>query len=120
MEGQKQREVEQKDQIATEIRWSFSRAKEADERYSGHYHLRTSRGDLDEKSLWELGLRPVFHFREERTKAHLFITVLANHLLSAIRHRLQDCGYLAHWECFDPYAGACGVPVPGRHTAFAS
>ena len=109
-------EVQQKGQIATDIRWSFTRAKEADERYSGHYYLRTSRDDLDEKSLWELyitlggiedsfrslkgelGLRPVFHFKEQRIKAHLFITVLAYHLLSAIRHRLRDRGYLARWS----------------------
>lgn len=109
-------EVHQKGQIATDIRWSFTRAKEADERYSGHYYLRTSRDDLDEKNLWELyitlggiedsfrslkgelGLRPVFHFKEQRIKAHLFITVLAYHLLSAIRHRLRDRGYLARWS----------------------
>jgi transposase len=109
-------EIEQKGQIATDIRWIFSRAKEADERYSGHYYLRTSRDDLDEKSLWELyitlggiedsfrslkgelGLRPVFHFKERRIKAHLFITVLAYHVLNAIRHRLRDRGYLARWS----------------------
>ncbi|MEW6756497.1 MAG: IS1634 family transposase [Candidatus Latescibacterota bacterium] len=109
-------EVQQNDQIATDIRWSFRGAKEADERYSGVYYLRTSRDDLDEKSLWELyitlegiedsfrslkgelGLRPVFHFKECRIKAHLFIAVLAYHLLSAIRHRLRDRGYLARWS----------------------
>jgi hypothetical protein len=109
-------EVPKNDQIATDIRWSFSRADEADERYSGRYYLRTSRDDLDEKSLWELyitlggiedsfrslkgelGLRPVFHFKESRIKAHLFITVLAYHLLSGIRHRLREHGYLARWS----------------------
>jgi transposase len=109
-------EVPKKDQIATDIRWSFSRSEEADERYSGRYYLRTSRDDLDEKSLWELyitlggiedsfrslkgelGLRPVFHFKESRIKAHLFITVLAYHLLSGIRHRLREHGYLARWS----------------------
>ena len=74
-------EVPKKDQIATDIRWSFSRSEEADERYSGRYYLRTSRDDLDEKSLWEL-----------------YITVLAYHLLSGIRHRLREHGYLARWS----------------------
>jgi transposase len=109
-------EVEHRQQIATELRWTFSRAKEAKERYSGHYYLRTSREDLDEKALWELyitlggiedsfrslkgelGLRPVFHFKDTRIKAHLFVTVLAYHLLSGIRHRLRDRGYLARWS----------------------
>lgn len=109
-------EVERTGERATRVRWTFSRAGEAQQRYSGRYYLRTSRDDLDEKSLWELyitlggvedsfrslkgelGLRPVFHSTERRIKAHLFITVLAYHLLSGIRHRLRDHGYLAHWS----------------------
>jgi len=109
-------EVEHRGQLATELSWTFSRAKEAQERYSGHYYLRTSRDDLDEKALWELyitlggiedsfrslkgelGLRPVFHQKEQRIKAHLFVTVLAYQLLSSIRHRLRDRGYLARWS----------------------
>jgi transposase len=109
-------ELEHDEQIATELRWTFGRAQEAQERYSGHYYLRTSRDDLDEKMLWELyitlggiedsfrslkgelGLRPVFHHKEQRIKAHLFVTVLAYHLLSSIRHRLRDRGYLARWS----------------------
>jgi hypothetical protein len=81
----------------SELRWNYSRAAEADERYAGRYYIRTSRTDLDEKSLWqlyvtlggiedsfrslkgELGLRPVFHSKSTRIKAHLFITVLAYH-----------------------------------------
>jgi len=92
------------------LRWTLSRAQEAEERYSGQYFLRTSRHDLDEKRLWqlyitlegiedsfrslksELGLRPVFHSKESRVKAHLFVSVLACHLLSAIRHRLRSQG----------------------------
>jgi transposase len=100
----------------SEVRWNYSRATEADERYAGRYYIRTSRTDLDEKSLWqlyvtlggiedsfrslkgELGLRPVFHSKSTRIKAHLFITVLAYHLLNAIRHRLREHGYLARWS----------------------
>ena len=108
-------EVTQRDGKAQTLRWSYSRGEQADERYSGQYYIRTSRDDLDEKSLWqlyitlggiedsfrslksELGLRPVFHFKQERIKAHLFISVLAYHLLSAIRHRLRAQGYLMRW-----------------------
>ena len=100
----------------SELRWNYSRATEADERYAGRYYIRTSRTDLDEKSLWqlyvtlggiedsfrslkgELGLRPVFHSKSTRIKAHLFITVLAYHLLNAVRHRLREYGYVARWS----------------------
>jgi len=100
----------------SELRWNYSRATEADERYAGRYYIRTSRTDLDEKTLWqlyvtlggiedsfrslksELGLRPVFHSKSTRIKAHLFITVLAYHLLNAIRHRLREHDYVARWS----------------------
>ena len=100
----------------SELRWNYSRATEADERYAGRYYIRTSRTDLDEKSLWqlyvtlggiedsfrslkgELGLRPVFHSKSTRIKAHLFITVLAYHLLNTVRHRLRQHGYVARWS----------------------
>ena len=108
-------EVIQHEGVVQALRWTFSRAQKAEQRYSGQYFLRTSRHDLEEKSLWqlyitlggiedsfrslksELGLRPVFHSKQDRVKAHLFISVLAYHLMSAIRHRLRAQGYLMHW-----------------------
>jgi len=108
-------QISQRDGMVQALRWTLSRAEEADQRYSGQYFLRTSRHDLDEKGLWqlyitlegiedsfrslksELGLRPVFHSKESRVKAHLFVSVLAYHLLSAIRHRLRSQGYMMRW-----------------------
>jgi transposase len=108
-------QITQREGIVQGLRWTLSRAEQAEERYSGQYFLRTSRHDLDEKGLWqlyitlegiedsfrslksELGLRPVFHSKEPRVKAHLFLSVLAYHLLSAIRHRLRSQGYLMRW-----------------------
>ncbi len=108
-------QITQQEGRVQELHWRLSRAEEAEQRYSGEYFLRTSRQDLDEKSLWqlyvtlegiedsfrslksELGLRPVFHFKEARIKAHLFVSVLAYHLLSSIRHRLRSQGYLMRW-----------------------
>jgi len=46
----------------------------------------------------ELGLRPVFHSKSTRIKAHLLITVLAYHLLNAIRHGLREHGYRVRWS----------------------
>ncbi len=68
--------------------------------FSGSYFLKTSRQDLDEKQLWELyvtitlveaafrslkselAFRPVFHRKEYRADSHLFIAVLAYHLMN--------------------------------------
>ena len=46
----------------------------------------------------ELGLRPIFHHKTERTSAHLFISVLAYHLVQTIRHQLKACGIHLSWE----------------------
>ena len=37
----------------------------------------------------DLGTRPVFHRKTERTEAHLFISILAFHMLNNIEHRLK-------------------------------
>lgn len=49
-------EVEQKDGLATEIKWKFEKEKEADEHFSVTYFLRTSRTELNEneKEIWSL------------------------------------------------------------------
>ena len=109
-------EIERDGQMVTEIRYSYARAEKAEKRYSGRYYIRTSRSDLQETELWqlyitlsgvedsfrslksELGLRPVYHRVERRIKGHLFITLLAYHVLTAIRHRLRAAGYRMRWS----------------------
>ena len=46
----------------------------------------------------ELGLRPVFHHKEERTEGHLFITVLAYQLVQTIRRKLEAAGETISWS----------------------
>ncbi|MGV8146620.1 MAG: hypothetical protein ACLKAK_06915 [Alkaliphilus sp.] len=41
----------------------------------------------------DLGLRPVHHQIARRTEGHLFISVLAYHLLNSIEVSLSRCGY---------------------------
>jgi len=71
--------------------------------------------DWDEEKLWrtyamltdlegvfrslksELGLRPVYHHKEGRSDAHLFITVLAYQAVQVIRRQLQAKGKHARW-----------------------
>lgn len=73
----------------------------------GTYILRTNRKDLTNAEIWNsyialgrvehafrnmkshLGFRPIFHQKENRSDAHLFISVLAYHLLHSIEHTLR-------------------------------
>ena len=82
----------------------------------GVYILRTNRDDLTSQEIWEiyvmltrieesfknlkssLGLRPVFHQKEVRADAHLFISVLAYHILHAIENRLRSKGDNRRWS----------------------
>jgi transposase len=45
-----------------------------------------------------LGLRPNFHQIQERVEAHIFISVLAYHLLTWIRETLRPAGELRDWK----------------------
>ena len=45
----------------------------------------------------ELGLRPIYHWKPQRSEAHLFVTVLAYQLVQVIRTRLQGRGERASW-----------------------
>lgn len=83
---------------------------------AGYYMLRTSIKDSGEKEIFdiftmllniedafrsmksELGLRPVHHQIEFRCDGHLFITVLAYHVLHAIRTKLNNSGITHSWS----------------------
>ena len=45
-----------------------------------------------------LGLRPNFHQLEERVEGHIFISVLAYHLLCWVGHRLTQSGDVRDWQ----------------------
>jgi transposase len=102
-------------QIATKVDWRFVKHQQAEQRFSGGYFLRTSRTDLAEREIWELyimltnledafrslktelKLRPIHHQKEPRSDAHLFITVLAYHLLNTIQTQLKQHDIHKHW-----------------------
>lgn len=83
--------------------------------HPGVYCLRTNELQWDEATLWrtytmltdleavfrslksELGLRPIYHQKEERTEGHLFITVLAYQAVQAIRRKLKGYGIDKSW-----------------------
>ncbi len=80
------------------------------------YCLRTSQTAWDELTLWNtytmltdleavfrslksvLGLRPVHHQIAKRVSGHLFITVLAYHLVHDIRFKLEGTGIHSSWS----------------------
>jgi len=98
------------------LTWNIDREEELRSRFSGNYYLRTSRSDLDAKELWslyvmlnrvedsfrylksDLGLRPVYHQKDKRMEGHLFISVLAYHLLASIQKRLMEKAIHYRWD----------------------
>jgi transposase len=93
---------------AVEIKWKKKEIKHEEERKEeGSYVLRTDRIDLSDKNIWNiyimlgnieyswltmksyLGLRPNFHQKEERVDTHMFISVIAYHILHIIEYRLR-------------------------------
>jgi len=81
----------------------------------GCYVLRTDHRSWTDQEIWEtyvmltrverafrslksaLGLRPNFHQIELRADTHMFISVLAYHILHAIEHKLRLCGDHRSW-----------------------
>ena len=99
---------------ASAIHWR--RNQTIDDTLPGVYCLRTNHDEWNEATLWhtytmltdleavfrslksELGLRPVFHRNTDRVSGHLFISVLAYHLVHTIRFQLKACGIHWSWE----------------------
>jgi len=86
------------------------------EQVDGAYVLKTDRKDLSDKEIWKqytmltsveaafrdmkspLAVRPVYHQLQKRVEAHIFICVLAYHLLVAIEKLLKESGISSSWE----------------------
>jgi transposase len=98
------------------ITWQIDQEAELQARFAGSYYLRSSRSDLNARELWslymmlnrvedsfrclksELGLRPNYHQKDGRMEGHLFISVLAYHLLASIQKRLIEKGINYRWD----------------------
>ncbi len=83
--------------------------------HPGVYCLRSNELNWNEEKLWrtytmltdlesvfrslkgELGLRPVFHSKEDRADGHLFITVLAYQCVQTLRVQLKQAGINDSW-----------------------
>ena len=90
--------------------------KKVAEKLDGSYVLKTDRQDLSAEEIWRTYLlltrveaaframksplmeRPIFHHLEHRTQTHIFLCVLAYHLLVAIEKRFLDRGLHTSWS----------------------
>lgn len=88
------------------ISWRIAFPENVD-RQSGVYFLRTNVARMDEKTTWDyynlireiectnrqlktdLSLRPVFHQKDERSDAHLFLGLLAYWIVNTIRYKMK-------------------------------
>ena len=85
------------------------------EKLDGGYLLKTDRQDLTADEIWRTYIlltrveaafrsmksplmeRPIFHHLQNRTQTHIFLCVLAYHLLAAIEKRFLDGGLHTSW-----------------------
>src|SRR5260370_25521736 len=98
------------------FQYSLDEAKGARaEKLDGSYLLKTDREDLSAEEAWRLytlltraeaafrtlksplGERPIFHHKEGRVEAHIFLCVLAYHLLMSIEKTLLDADVHTSW-----------------------
>jgi transposase len=104
------------DDAARAVTWTTQAAlKTRAEQLDGTYLLRTDRQDLSDEEIWRLYIlltrveaaframksplleRPIFHHLEHRVQTHIFLCVLAYHLLVAIEKRCLDHGVHTSW-----------------------
>lgn len=109
---------------AASVDWKIIEEK-MNEKLTGKYFLRTNLVGMGPKELWglyntlrgvedafrfmksSLGLRPVYHQKEHRVDGHLWITILAYHLIQNCLYQLGKQGVYYHWKTI------CGI-MDGR------
>lgn len=97
------------------ITWVKDSVK-TEHKQAGIYCLSSNRTDLNVEQLWktytmltevesafrslksELGMRPVYHQKEDRIDGHIFISILAYHVMHAIRYQLKNAGINNSWD----------------------
>jgi len=99
------------------LQWGTEEEKENNQlQLEGNYLLKTNRTDLGSEEIWniytmltkvekafrdlktQLGLRPNYHQLEKRVDGHIFISILAYHLLHTIEYVLNQQGISASWK----------------------
>jgi len=104
------------DDVTRAVTWTAqAELKSRAEHLDGAYLLKTDRQDLSDEEAWRLYMlltrveaaframksplmeRPIFHHLEHRVQTHIFLCVLAYHLLVAIEKRFLDQGAHTSW-----------------------
>jgi transposase len=104
------------DAAARRLVWSaIADKRDVAVRLDGTYLLKTDRTDLSDEELWRtyilltrveaaframkspLAERPIFHHLEHRVQTHIFLCVLAYHLLVSIEKTMTDAGAHTSW-----------------------
>lgn len=101
--------------VATAIEWRAVEEKLSD-KLTGSYFLRTNLTHLGVQDLWQLyntlrrvedafrfmksslGLRPVYHQLERRVDGHLWITIMAYHLIQQCLYQLKQESIQYEWR----------------------
>lgn len=102
--------------FAKDIKWEKKELHEKEVTKEGSYILRSDRLDLNNEEIWKiyrmlgkieeafknmkshLGIRPNFHQKENRVDTHMFISVLAYHLLNIIEQQMKSKGDRRSWK----------------------
>ena len=100
---------------AASIEWQAVEEKLVD-KLTGSYFLRTNLTNMGVKDLWQLyntlrgvedafrfmksslGLRPVYHHLERRVDGHLWITIIAYHLIQQCLYQLKQQKIQYEWK----------------------
>ncbi|EQD23926.1 MAG: hypothetical protein D084_Lepto4C00665G0002 [Leptospirillum sp. Group IV 'UBA BS'] len=99
-----------------DLAWEKSPLRQVRETLTGAYVIETTHTELSASGIWslyttltqvegafralksDLGVRPVFHQTADRTRAHLFVSVLAYFLLSHIESRFRRAEDTRSWR----------------------
>lgn len=118
---------------AVAVHWQRHAKPNSRASHPGVYCLRTNETEWDAEQLWrtyimltdleavfrtlksELGLRPIFHHKQERSAGHLFITVLAYQFVQIIRRHLHEHGITDSWRSLrERMASQCRITATFR------
>lgn len=107
--------VDRSGEQAEAVTWS-KKEDSLEKRFQGGYLLKAYGVDMSSKELWktyimltrveaafrslksDLGLRPIWHRLNRRVEAHLFLSILAYHVLQSALYRLRLSGLSISWD----------------------
>lgn len=105
---------DEKKEFVTHLTWNIHPEKQS--KLPGIYCIRTNQTQLNNQEIWntyrmlndiedafralktDLGLRPIYHQKTDRISGHIFISVLAYHILHSIRYQLMKYGINDCWQ----------------------